>query len=243
MRCPNKNKIIAYVDGEIEYTNLGEKVEGHIQSCKKCEKWLETYRVLREVGDEFNPEPERIPEFQMTPKLEAAIARQAIDTPHWWEFFTGWASYLQKPAWVMAGACVLLIAAVFIRNILQNEPGGIPVSIAGVTYRAWGDKDSLESLQVDGMPPALQSPQISRHVGFLTTALMQVLQHPKNTDEFWKALGNALAEQKITMPPSLRTLVIEHSLFSDIRAKQVASNREIWILFYQSQIMLIRWAE
>ena len=134
-------------------------------------------------------------------------------------------------------------AVVFIWSILQNEPSGTTFSIAGVTYRAWGDKKSLESLQLGETPPALQSPQVSRHIGFLTEALIKVLQHPKNTEEFWKALKNALAEQKITMPPSLWTLVIEDSLFSDIRAKQVASNREIWILFYRSQIMLIRWAE
>ena len=38
-------------------------------------------------------------------------------------------------------------------------------------------------------------------------------------------------------------ILIEDSLFSDIRAKQVAANSEIWILLYQSHIMLIQWAE
>jgi hypothetical protein len=242
MKCPRKNKIIAYADGEIEEPKLSEAIERHIQSCEKCEKWLETYHILQQVGNEFNPEPEKIPEFQMTPTLEATIAKQALDT-HWWDFVTGWAIPLQRPAWVVVGACVLLIAVVFIFCILQNEPSGTLYNIAGATYRAWGDKESLTNLLVDGTPPALQSPQVSRHIGFLTEALIQVLQNPKPTDEFWKALSNALAEQKITMPPSLRTLVIEDSLFSDIQTKKVTSNREIWILFYQGQIMFIRWAE
>jgi hypothetical protein len=242
MKCPNKNKIIAYADGERDDTNLNEQIERHIESCEKCAKWLETYRVLQEVGDEINPAPEKIPAFQMTPKLEAAIARKAI-SPHWWDFLTDWASPIPKPALVMAGALVLLIAGVFIWNVLQNESSGITFSISGVTYRAWGDKESLESLQLNETPPALQSPLVSRHIGFLNAALIEVLQHPKNADEFWKSLSNVLAEQKITMPPSLRTLVIEDALFSDIKAKQAASNREIWILFYQGQIMFIRTTE
>jgi len=247
MRCPKQNKIIAYADGEIEEVKLSEAIEEHIQSCEKCEKWLETYRVLQEVGDEINPEPEKIPAFQMTPRLKAAI--QAIPSPatHWWDFATdfvnGWKISFRKPVWVMASACVLVIAVVSTLLILQNEPPGATFSIAGVTYRAWGEKESLENLQVDETPPALQSPLVSRHIGFLTAALIEVLQHPKNTDEFWQALKDALAEQQITMPLSSRALVIEDSLFSDIRAKQVASNREIWILFYQNKIMLIRWTE
>jgi len=242
MRCPNKNKIIAYADGEIEEPKLSEAIERHLQSCEKCEKWLETYRVLQEVGDEFNPEPEKIPEFQMNPTLETAISKQAI-SPHWWDFVTGWTTPLQRPAWVVAGAFVLLIAVVFIFCILKNEQSGTLYNIADATYRAWGDKESLTNLLVDGTPPALQSPQVSRKLGFLTEALIHLLQNPKTTDEFWKALSNALAEQKITMPPSLRTLVIEDSLFADIRAKQAASNRVIWILFYKGQIMFIRWSE
>jgi hypothetical protein len=242
MKCPRKNKIIAYADGEIEEPKLSEAIERHIQSCEKCEKWLETYHILQQVGNEFNPEPEKIPEFQMTSKLEAAIAKQAI-SPRWFSFLVEWANSLRQPVWVVAGACVLLITVVFIRSILYNETSGTTFSIAGVTYRAWGDKESLESLQVGETPPALQSPLVSRNIGFLTNSLIQVLQNPKPTDEFWKSLEKSLAEQKITMPPSLRTLVIEDSLFSDIKSKTVASNREIWILFYQGQIMFIRWPE
>ncbi|MFQ5753810.1 MAG: hypothetical protein ACE5HI_17620 [bacterium] len=242
MKCPNKNKIIAYANGGVEDTDLSERIERHIQSCEKCEKLLETYRVLQEVGDEINPEPEKIDGFQMTPKLEAAI--QTITTPtHWWDFLAGWTTSLRRPAWVVAGACVLLIAVLCIWNIRQNETSGTLYNIAGVPYRAWGDKDSLESLQLNDTPPALQSQQVSRHIGFLTESLIQVLQNPKITDDFWQVLSNALSEQKITMPPSLQTLVIEDSLFSDIRAKQAASNREIWILFYQGQIMFVRWSE
>lgn len=246
MRCPKKDQIVAYADGEIEDAVLHE----HIESCQKCQAWLGTYRVLQRVGNEINPTPERIPPYQIPPALEAAMAEQTAAirrTPEQegWKILTAWLHSRQRPALAMGSAVALLIlVGIVVWTIFQKESPGTPFTMAGVSYRAWGEKASLGGLQRGETPPALQSPQVSRHLGFLTPALTYALQHPKPTDDaFWKALSNALAEQKITLPPSVRTLVIEASLVSALQAKREVSNREIWVLFYQDKIVLIRWAE
>ena len=95
MTCPEKEKIAAYLDGEMQDTDHREQISKHIQSCTECQKWEETYEVLQQVGDEINLISAPIPEFQMTPVLEAAIAKHATHENEqgrrrWWEVFVRW---------------------------------------------------------------------------------------------------------------------------------------------------------
>ncbi len=244
MKCTKESEIIIYADGEMEDSANRERIEEHIYSCAECQEWLKTYNMLRQAGDRINPDPEIIPEFKMSSALQSVIEERGAVIkmePKWWEAISAWKHPVRTPVLLFSGALVLMIVGMFFWQIFQTRFPDASFQISGVSYLVWGDEKPLEHLQDLETPPALQSQQVHWHLGFLTPELIRVLQDPKPTDQFWSELSQALARQKISLTSPPQTLMVEDSLYADIKSNNDSSNRNIWIVLYKDRIVLVRW--
>jgi len=252
MQCPELDKTIAFLDGDIQDAAEVQRIESHISSCADCKEMRTMHTALRQAGDDIQQIGDiNIPEFQMTPELRRAISQQAAEAfsrglearqRPFSRFLDNVSRIFQQPVWAGVAAIVLIaVGAIFVApKILGGDLPHTTSAIAGTAYHVWGDATLAEPLQDLDSPPALQVPEIRRHLGFLTPKLVEVLRQSQHGENIWQTLTEALNRQQIVMPESLETLAIEASLFSALQSEQVEPNQKVWVLFYRDKVVLFR---
>lgn len=137
MKCPEKEKLSLYVDGELEGSELAE-VRSHLESCSVCAREVEEMAgddaVLREGVTAVFASHRMSGRIMAEIRSNPAMAGSTPESSSWWQ-------RLLVPALALT---LVLIAALFLLPSSQKYHG----SAAGISFQALNQDSTVDGIKV-----------------------------------------------------------------------------------------------
>ncbi len=237
MKCPDRDVLAEYAEGNIADSEQKEQIKKHIESCQKCQNLLRSYTMFQKDGHDEHHKPH---EIHVSGENDGIVEEYEAELG---EKFSGNQIRNIKIAGIAITLLVMMtIFGIFIWQSRHKEASTNIANIGGMQYRIWKNADFSAKQVVGDIQNLSESQGVDNYMVFLTPKLAKILYQPKMNSEFWRNLAKLLRDQNIPTPSKLGILLIENDLFSDIGATKGSLSGDISVYFCKDKAVLIQWA-